>query len=95
MELWPPFRGWLIPFWVIALLFLDDMVIFSPIWAAHVQHLQTMFQRLQQAGLWVNPGKSKLAFGELKYLGYLVGYGHLWPKEEKIAVLKTLPIPTM
>lgn len=49
--------------------YLDDIIIGSPDWTTHIQHLRKVFQALQKAGLKANPKKSKLGFQELKYLG--------------------------
>lgn len=35
--------------------YLDDIVIYSDTWEQHLQHLQKVLQRLQQAGLTINP----------------------------------------
>lgn len=72
-----------------SLAYLDDIIIFSPSWE---QHLQTVLHHLQQAGLRINRTKSKLAFEELLYLGYLVGHVVLRPQHKR-SRLSRPPLP--
>lgn len=55
--------------------YIDDIIIFSPDWDTHLQHVQTVLEALRVAGLKANPLKNHLGFRELKYLGFLVGHG--------------------
>lgn len=69
------------------LAYLDDIVIYSRTWAEHLNHLRQVFGILHAAGHWVNPRKSKLGFGEIKYLGYTVRQGRLKPQKRKMEAI--------
>lgn len=72
------------------LAYLDDINIYSWTWTEHLAHSRQVFERLQAAGLRVNPRKSKLGFKELEYLGYTVGQGRLKPQKKEVeAILST------
>lgn len=63
--------------------YLDDIVIFSCTWEDHMGHLKEILQRLQQAGLTVQPKKCSLAQREAKYLGYVLGRGVIRSQQDK------------
>lgn len=50
--------------------YLDDVVIFSSSWEEHLEHFKEVFQRIQSAGLTINPRKCAIAKKETEYLGY-------------------------
>lgn len=66
--------------------YLDDVVIYSHTWEEHLDHLQLVFQSLQNAGLTINPGKCALATAETTYLGYNLGNGVIRPQVKINAV---------
>ena len=42
----------------------------------------------------VNLEKSEFAKAQMTYLGYVVGQGHVLPREVKIQAIKDFPLPT-
>ena len=54
------------------LVYLDDIVIFSRTIEEHIERLNEIFQRLQEAGLKLKPAKCKFLQKRLKYLGHIV-----------------------
>lgn len=74
------------------LAYLDDIIVYSKAWEEHLLHLGQVFRRLQEAGLRVNPKKSKPGFKELDYLGYTIGDDRVRPQQKKIDVItKAIP----
>lgn len=73
--------------------YIDDIIVSSGSWNEHLHHLRQVLQALKRAGLKANPQKSRLGFQELKYLGYLVGNGHLKPLPDKVLLLEKHPRP--
>ncbi|GFX12736.1 retrovirus-related Pol polyprotein from transposon 17.6 [Trichonephila clavipes] len=77
-----------------AVLYLDDIAIFSLAWDDHLKHLKDVFDRLRSARLHIKPSKYQFAQAYVKYLGHLVGQGLRTPGELKVQVIKDFPIPT-
>ncbi|XP_068073009.1 uncharacterized protein [Danio rerio] len=73
--------------------YLDDIVVYSDTWQQHLQHLQEVLQRLQAAGLTVNPQKCTIAKAETEYLGFVIGKGVLRPQVEKVRAIEECPQP--
>lgn len=76
-----------------SLTYFDDIIIFSKTWEDHLTNIKEVYQCLQQAGLKVNPMKSKLGFIQLEYLEYGVGKGCLQPQQKKVKTVSTTTTP--
>ncbi|KAL6458124.1 hypothetical protein MHYP_G00333540 [Metynnis hypsauchen] len=74
--------------------YIDDVVIYSKSWTAHVDHVRQVLERLKEAGLTINPEKCSLAQPEVSYLGYVLGNGVLRPQLDKVEAVMKAPIPT-
>jgi hypothetical protein len=57
------------------LIYLDDVLIFSPTFERHLKDLTSVFQRLQKANLQLRTDKCFFARKEVKYLGHIVSKG--------------------
>ena len=60
----------------------------------HIQHLEEIFKRLQEAGLKVHPVKCVFGADNIDFLGRRISANSLQPQEEKLAALRDLPAPT-
>lgn len=58
--------------WQSCLVYLDDIIVFSPTFEQHLKDLTSVLQRLQHAHLTVNLRKCKFACDEVHYLGYRI-----------------------
>lgn len=74
--------------------YLDDVVIVSNTWEEHVQHLSLVLEKIQQAGLALNPGKCEWARQETKYLGYRLGRGEIRPQVDKVEAIQNCLRPS-
>ena len=74
--------------------YIDDVVIHSSSWEAHLQHLSDIFQRIHRAGLVVNASKCQLARSEVCYLGYVLGGGTIRPQVSKVEAIHGCQPPT-
>lgn len=54
------------------LIYLDDVIVYSPDFDCHLQHLEQVFQRLAKYGLKLQPQKCKFLQKEVIYLGHVV-----------------------
>ena len=74
--------------------FIDDIIIFSDTWLAHLQHVECILRTLQQAHLTAKPSKCFFAFRQLEFLAHIVGNGEVKPTEDKIKAIQEMPVPT-
>lgn len=61
--------------------YIDDTVVFSPTWEAH---LRRMFQAFQLAWLTNNRKKSHTDCTTIQYLGFWIGQGQMWAITNKL-----------
>lgn len=74
--------------------YLDDLVVYSNSLVEDVDHLQTVFSRLKEAGLTVNLSKCEFAQATVTYLGKVVGGGQVRPVQAKVESIVKFPVPT-
>src|SRR6266498_4889749 len=55
-----------------ALVYLDDIIIYSKTWKGHLNYLRLVFEALKGAGLMVKVKKCEFAKEELKFLGHII-----------------------
>lgn len=75
------------------LLYLDDIIVFSPSFEAHIAHLDLVFSRLGNFGLKVKPTKCFLFQNEVHYLGHVIAEGGVSPDPEKLRAVETWSTP--
>ena len=82
----------------ICLPYLDDVLVFSPSFEQHLEHVRLVLQRLKSKGIKLKPAKCELFRKQVRYLGHLVtAEGHTIDPKDKEAVLhlKTLKPSTV
>ena len=79
--------------WQICLVYIDDVIIFSETFDDHINHLSTVFSRLDQAGLKLKPKKCFLFQTEVKYLGHVVSQKGISTDPDKIKAVRDWPTP--
>jgi len=62
--------------------FIDDVLIYSATWEEHLQHIEAVFQALQQHQLFVKLSKCSFA-KELSYLGHVISYAGVSTTQRK------------
>jgi hypothetical protein len=73
--------------------YLDDVVIYSPDFDSHLEHLKIVLDRLRGAGLTVKPEKLILATQEISFLGHLVSSTGVRIDPERTRAIRDFPIP--
>ena len=74
--------------------YLDDLLCLTKgDWNDHLSKLDTIFQRLSNAGLKVNARKSFFGRSELEYLGYWITRDGIQPVTKKVEAIKNLATP--
>jgi hypothetical protein len=76
------------------LVFLDDILIYSPTMAAHKEHLRQVLAKLREHQLFMKLSKCSFAKQELDYLGLIISDQGVATDPTKIAAMLNWPIPT-
>ena len=78
-----------------ALIYIDDIVIFSKSFEEHLTHLEEVFRRLRDANAKLNPDPEKCSFVKQRivYLGHVVTPEGIFPDPSKVEVVKNFPTP--
>lgn len=75
------------------LIYLDDIIVYSPCFSSHLGHLEQVFERLHQHGLKLQPQKCHLFRREVKYLGHVVSKRGVATDPDKTAAVQNWPVP--
>ena len=73
------------------IIYLDDIVIFSKDLVSHLERLEAVFQKLEEAGLKLKPSKCDLLWRQLAYLGHVISAKGVATDESKIEAVKNWP----
>ena len=73
--------------------YLDDIMIFSKMWQGHLNHLEEVFECLQDADLKIKCSKCKFFKSQVHYLGFMIGTQGVQLLPEKITAIKALEPP--
>jgi hypothetical protein len=76
-----------------AMVYLDDIVIYSKTENEHTSHLDAILSTISDAGLTLKPSKCTFARAEVKLLGYVINEHGIRPDKEKTAAFAQMPCP--
>ncbi|CAM8962517.1 unnamed protein product [Rhodiola kirilowii] len=76
------------------LVFVDDILVYSPSWEAHMEHLEAVFQILSQNSFLAKATKCEMAQGRVQYLGHYISGQGMEVDPNKIEAMQRWPIPT-
>jgi hypothetical protein len=79
--------------WTSCLIYLNDIIVFSPTFEDHLKDLRQVFMRLQDANLQLKPTKCSICQPELLYLGHKISAEGIIPDPNKIQAIKEMPAP--
>ena len=77
-----------------ALVYLDDIIVYSKNLEEHLKHLDTVLELIGTHGLKVSPAKCHLAKPELKFLGHKVSHQGIEVDEDKVKAIREMPAPS-
>ena len=77
----------------IALVYIDDLLIFSKDFDQHLHHLNLVFENLRSANLTLHPAKCKFATKQVKYLGHYVSKDGLRVNPENTEKIRNCKSP--
>lgn len=73
--------------------YIDDILVMSKSHAEHKHHLETVFSRLREHALTINPNKCVIGQSQGQYLGYNISSHGYTPPEARVQALKEFPKP--
>nr|ABF94845.1 retrotransposon protein, putative, unclassified [Oryza sativa Japonica Group] len=76
------------------LVFMDDILVYSPDLDSHLHHLQQVFVILRQHQLFARRSKCSFACTQLEYLGHIISDKGVSTDPEKTAAMLAWPVPT-
>ena len=76
------------------LIYLDDILIFSPDRSSHTDHLRQVLQILKDAGLVLNRAKCEFFRSTVEFLGLRVAAGGVSPLPDQISAVRNFPQPS-
>ena len=77
-----------------ALIYIDDIIIFSKSVDEHLDHLEEVFRRLRDANVKLNPKKCSFVKQRVEYLGHVVTPEGISPNPDKVRVVQEFPTLT-
>lgn len=75
------------------LVFFDDILVYSPNWSIHLQHLALVFEVLQTHSLVAKQSKCVFGARELEYLGHIISDKGVATDPMKIQAVQDWPVP--
>ena len=79
--------------WVACLVYLDDVIVFAKDFETHIERLDQVLTRFEEANLKLKPSKCKFAMEEVSYLGFKITKDGLKPDPSKTEAIVNLPAP--
>ena len=75
------------------LVFLDDILIYSPTLSSHLSHLQQKLQKLRDNHLYLKTSKCSFAQEQLEYLGHVISAAAVATDKSKTEAMVQWPVP--
>ena len=73
--------------------YIDDVIVYSKTWGAHLQQLEAVLGKIQEAGLTVKRKKCQFGMAKCGYLGHVIGSGKVCPESAKIEAVRKFEQP--
>ncbi|SAM00834.1 hypothetical protein [Absidia glauca] len=77
-----------------ALVYLDDILIYSKTKEEHLQHVRLVLEKLRKATLYANMKKCSFLQETVTFVGFRVSAAGIRPSDEKIKVVQDWPVPS-
>ena len=78
---------------LILLIYLDDIIVYSKTFEEHLENLGIVFERLKEANLKLNPKKCNLLCRKVAFLGHEVSESDISTDPSKVQAVKECPQP--
>ena len=80
--------------WKEAVVYLDDILIFSKDKKEHLQRIKNVFQKIKESGLRINPEKCQFLVEKTKFLGYVISKDGIETDKTKIDAINKFQNPS-
>ena len=80
--------------WNYALVYLDDIIVYSKTEEEHLSHLEEVFKRLRKAGLKCNAEKCEFMKDKVAFLGHIISAEGIAPNQQKVQAVREIKPPT-
>ena len=75
------------------MVYFDDILIYSPTWESHFDHLQAIFDVLRKECLFVNQKKCSFFTTSVTFLGFIVSFEGVHADQSKVDAILEWPRP--
>jgi hypothetical protein len=79
--------------WVLTLVYINDIIVFSRTFEDHLGHLQEVFQQLWAANMYMKPSKCNFCQHELLFLGHIMHKDSIMANPEKLHAIQVMTRP--
>ena len=79
--------------WKTCLIYLDDVIIYSESFEAHIERLAEVFERMRKSGLKISPKKCSLLKEKVSFLGHVVSRDGISTDPSKVESVRDWPVP--
>lgn len=80
--------------WYNCLIYIDDLIVFSPDFETHLKDLRAVFERLRSFNLKLKPSKCLFGCRSVRYLGFIVSENGIAADPDKIKGITNFPTPS-
>jgi hypothetical protein len=79
--------------WAIALVYIDDVIVFSKNFDLHIDHLGLIFEAFLKSNLTLKPSKCIFADHQLEFLGHVISKDGIAMNPNKVNAITEIPSP--
>src|SRR5690606_6055028 len=79
--------------WQCCLVYIDDIIVFSPTFERHLDDLERVFTRIREANMFIKLKKCHFCRRELPFLGHLITEHGVKPDPAKLRAIDAIPPP--
>jgi hypothetical protein len=76
------------------IVFLDDILVYSPSWEQHLDHLRSVMEKLRESQFYAKLSKCSFGQSSIQYLGHIISDAGVATDPEKTAAMENWPLPT-
>ena len=73
--------------------YIDDVIIYSDTWSAHLNQIGKLFDKLEAANLTVNLSKNAFGHAQIQFLAHIVGGGEVKLITAKVDTINNFLVP--